>query len=192
VQDAAAAVAAALEPRPATWATLLGWLAGAALGGVVDPEVEGGHGWFDRLGLGRTFADAARGLGLDEGAAWWSVETVRHLLARPGEAALAAPEAERPGRLVRAWFADDELARWLGVHRYEGVAYVNRESFEQALGWMTVLVAVAGDADPADPDAPGTRAMVDAWRLATRLTSDAAEAGYRVGRLVELAGQTDQ
>ena len=189
VAAAAAFVATALDPSPAPWATLLGWLAGGALAGVLAPDEERGHGWFDRLGLGRTFADAARGMGLDEAAAWWSVETIRHLLARPGEAALAAPEAERPGRLVRAWFADEELSRWLGVNRYEGVAYLGREAFEQALAWVTVLVAVAGGADPALPDAPGTRALLDAWRLAARLESDAAEAGYRVGRLVELAGR---
>jgi len=183
-------VASVLQPRPATWATLLGWLAGLALAGVLGPDAARGHGWFDRLSLGRTFADAARGLGLDEAAAWWSVETIRHLLARPGEAALAAPPAERPGRLVRAWFADEELARWLGVNRYEGVAYLNRESFEEALGWVAVLVAVAGDADPAVPDAPAARDLVDAWRLARRLESDAAEAGYQVGKLVELAGHT--
>jgi hypothetical protein len=189
VAAACAFVAAALEPRASTWAALLGWLAGGAIGGVLAPDAERGHSWFDRLDLGRPFADAARGLGIDDGAAWWSVETVRHLFARPGEAALAWPEDERPGRLVRAWFADEQLARWLGVNRHEGVAYINREAFEQALGWMAVLVAVAGDADPASPDAPGTRALVEAWRLARRLEADAAEAGYRVGRLVELAGQ---
>jgi hypothetical protein len=189
---AAAFVAAALPPRPATWAALLGWLAADAMAGVLAPDADRGHGWFDRLNLARPFADAARGLGLDEAAAWWSVETVRHLLARPGEAALAAPEAERPGRLVRAWFADEELARWLGVNRYEGVAYINREAFGEALGWMAVVVGVAGDADTSDPDAPGMRALVEAWRLAVGLAADASEAGYRVGRLVELAGRTSR
>jgi hypothetical protein len=151
-----------------------------------DPGTRSARGWFDRARLGRVFADAYRWRGLDEGAAWWTVETVRHLVARPGAAALAAPAAERPGRLVRAWFADDDLGRWLGINRHEGIAYVNRESFEAALRWMVVLVAVGGRVEGRDE--PGLGAdLAGAHALAARLAADAEAAGYEVGRLVERA-----
>jgi glycosidase len=181
-------VAAALPPDTATWGALLGWLAAEAVAGVLEPEpaARRARGWFDRARLGRVFADAYRWRGLDEGAAWWTVETVRHLLARPGEAALAAPPAERAGRLVRAWFADDDLARWLGVNRHDGIAYVNRESFEAALRWMVVLVAIQGAAEAGDA-AEAARGLATAHALAVRLTADAAATGYDVGRLVERA-----
>ena len=181
-------VAAALPPDTATWGALLGWLAAEALSGVVepDPAARSARGWFDRARLGRVFADAYRWRGLDEGAAWWTVETVRHLVARPGEAALAAPPAERAGRLVRAWFADDDLARWLGVNRHDGIAYVNRESFEAALRWMVVLVAVGGAAEDRD-EAARAGALANAHALAVRLAAHATAAGYDVGRLVERA-----
>jgi glycosidase len=184
---ARAYVAAALPPDTATWGALLGWLAADAIGGILepDPAARQGRGWFDRARLGRVFADAYRWRGLDEGAAWWTVETVRHLIARPGEAALAAPLAEQAGRLVRAWFADDELARWLGVNRHEGIAYVNRESFEAALRWMVVLVAVGGAGGP--DEAAAAPSLAAAHALAVRLAADASGAGYEVGRLVERA-----
>ncbi len=192
-EDAARAfVAAALPPDTATWGALLGWLAADAIAAVLepDPAARAARGWFDRARLGRVFADAYRWRGLDEGAAWWTVETVRHLVARPGAAALAAPASERAGRLVRAWFADDDLGRWLGVNRHEGIAYLNRESFEAALRWMVVLVAVVG-AESGDEAAAGAAlagtALAGAHALALRLVSDAEAAGYEVGRLVERA-----
>ena len=181
-------VAAALPPDTATWGALLGWLAAEAIAGVLepDPDARRSRGWFDRSRLGRVFADAYRWRGLDEGAAWWAVETVRHLVARPGAGALAAPEAERAGRLVRAWAADDDLGRWLGVNRHDGIAYVNRESFEAALRWLVILAAVAGVADQVDAtDAARTLAVAHA--LAVRLAADAEAAGYEVGRIVERA-----
>ncbi len=181
-------VAAALPPDTASWGALLGWLAAEAIAGIVepDPAARRSRGWFDRSHLGRVFADAFRWRGLDEGAAWWTVETIRHLIARPGAAALAAPAPERPGRLARAWFADDDLARWLGVNRHAGIAYVNRESLEAALRWLVVVVAVvtAGD-DPAAPAAVEAREAAHA--LAIRLAADAEAAGYEVGRIVERA-----
>ncbi len=181
-------VAAALPPDTATWGALLGWLAADAIAAVLepDPDARVARGWFDRARLGRVFADAYRWRGLDESAAWWTVETVRHLVARPGAAALAAPPAERAARLVRAWFADDDLGRWLGVNRHEGIAYLNRESFEAALRWMVVLVAVGGGAG-AGEDRGIEPQLAGAHELALRLASDAEAAGYEVGRLVERA-----
>jgi hypothetical protein len=181
-------VAAALPPDTATWGALLGWLAADAIAVVVepDPDARVARGWFDRARLGRVFADAYRWRGLDERAAWWTVETVRHLVARPGAAALVAPAGERAGRLVRAWFADDDLGRWLGVNRHEGIAYVNRESFEAALRWMVVLVAVDGPV--AALEGVGIEApLAGAHALALRLAADGEAAGYVVGRIVELA-----
>jgi glycosidase len=188
VDASRAFVAAALPPDTATWGTLLGWLSAEAIGGILeaDPTARHARGWFDRAHLGRVFADAFRWRGLDEGAAWWTVETIRHLIARPGEAALAAPDVEQAGRLVRAWFADADLARWLGVNRHDGIAYVNRESFEAALRWMVVMVTIAtATDDPAGEDV--ARARTAAHALAGRLAADAAAAGYEVGRIVERA-----
>jgi hypothetical protein len=101
-------------------------------------------------------------------------------------AALAAAAGERPGRLVRAWFADDDLARWLGVNRHEGIAYVNRERFEAALRWLVVLVAVGGAREEGEAAGPAPD-LAAAHALAVRLAADAAAAGYDVGRLVERA-----
>jgi glycosidase len=184
---ARANVAAALPPDTATWGALLGWLVADALAGVLEPNAAARHarGWFDRAGLGRVMADAYRWRGLDEGAAWWTVEAVRHLLARPGDAALAAPAAERAGRLVRAWFADEDLGRWLGVNRHDGIAYVNRESFERALRWIVVVAAVDGAAETATPGDSSASRVVGADELAARLAREAAAVGYQVGRLVE-------
>jgi glycosidase len=186
--DPGAFLAAALPPDTATWGALLGWIAAEAVAGIVepDPAARRARGWFDRARLGRVFADAYRWRGLDEGAAWWTVETVRHLLARPGVAALAAAAGERPGRLVRAWFADDDLARWLGVNRHEGIAYVNRERFEAALRWLVVLLAVGGAREEGEAAGPAPD-LAAAHALAVRLAADAAAAGYDVGRLVERA-----
>ncbi len=177
--EPAAFAAVALAPETITWAALCGWLAADAVGSVLAPDAAArtARAWFDDAALGRVLADAFRWRGLDDGAAWWAVETVRHLLARPGAAALAAPPSERAGRLMRAWLSDEDLGRWLGLNRHDGVAYVNRERLEAALRWVVVMAAVAGRED----------ALAAAHPLALQLADLAGQAGYRVGRIVELA-----
>jgi glycosidase len=182
---ARAFVAGALPPDTATWGALLGLLAADAVAGVLEPDpvARRSRGWFDAARLGRVFADAYRWRGLDERDAWRTVDTVRHLLARPGSAALEAPAADRAARLVRAWLSDDDLARWLGVNHHEGIAYVHRESFEAALRWLVVLVAIDGPS-AATTEADRRAALDAAHVLAIRLASDAATAGWDVGRLL--------
>ena len=97
---------------------------------------------------------------------------------------LAAPAAERAGRLVRAWFADDDLGRWLGVNRHDGIAYVNRESFERALRWLVVVAAIEGEAG-VTVDGDGAARVIAADELRILLTREAAAAGYQVGRLLD-------
>jgi glycosidase len=183
---ALAIVSEALPPDTAAWGALLGWLVADAVAAVLEPDAAArpARGWFDRAGLGRVMADAYRWRGLDEGAAWWTVEAVRHLLARPGDAALAAPPGDRAGRLVRAWFADDDLSRWLGVNRHEGITYVNRESFERALRWIAVVAAIEGGADGPMADEAAAR-LIAADELNVLLAREAAAMGYQVGRLID-------
>jgi glycosidase len=175
-------VGTGLGPSTSDWAALLGWLAAEAFGVVLAPDSAGQRSaaWFDNLGMGRVLVDACRWRGMDEGAAWWAVETVRHLLRRPGVEALSAPEPERAGRLARAWFADEDLGRWLGLNRHDGVAYVNREAFEAALRWLVTVVAIRSQAE-------ATIELRAAHELALTLVDAGAAAGYQVGRIIARA-----
>ena len=182
VDAARASVTGALAPTTAIWGPVIGWLSAEAFRSVLapDPVERGGSAWFDSLAMGRVLADACRWRGLDEGASWWAVETTRQLLRRPGVAAFDGPADGRAARLVRAWFADEDLGRWLGMNRHEGIGYVNREAFEAALRWLTVLVAIRRGSDDPEP-------LVEAYELAVTLTDAAAASGYQVGRIIARA-----
>ncbi|MEE9616239.1 MAG: alpha-amylase family glycosyl hydrolase, partial [Anaerolineae bacterium] len=72
---------AGLRDDPAAWATLLGWLFTHALGKVVDEAAFAriSRSWIDEWLLGKIIAVALQDLGLDDGAAWQAVTTIKIL-----------------------------------------------------------------------------------------------------------------
>jgi hypothetical protein len=102
-----------------------------------------------------------------------------------------APAASLPSparALLRAWLADDDLRRFIRVNRWEGVAWFEREAFEELLGWARVLDAIHAAAVTGEPDVRAGRAAFEAaGSVAAALTDAAGEAGYRLDGLREAA-----
>jgi hypothetical protein len=70
------------------------------------------------------------------------------------------------------------------VNRHDGIAYVNRESFERALRWIVVVAAIEGGLD-AETSGAAAAQVLAADELAALLAREASAVGYQVGRLVE-------
>jgi glycosidase len=130
--------------------------------------------WFEELRLGPVLAAALRGYGLDEGAAWATVERVRVLLALSGLPPTGGPAARRPLRLLEQWLADPTLRTFLRVNAWEGAEYVNREALEELVAWAARLDRVAA------PPAERVRRPVERSVVARKLLAAAEAGGYRV------------
>ena len=101
----------------------------------------------------------------------------------------ATPEADDARALLAAWLADDDLRRFIRVNRWEGVAWFEREAFEELLGWARVLDAIDAAARPGAPAVDAGRAAdARADAVAAELTKAAGDAGYRLDALREAAG----
>jgi glycosidase len=153
-------------------------LAAAAGGGsTADGSIED-------LGLGPVIADVFRQLGADEGGAWRMVSLIRMLghLPIPGSVA-DLPAAERAPALVKALIADETVRPFIRVNVWEGVAWFNRESFEQMLWWMAALEALAGLEDATAKAGTAKARLSSAEKLTTALAAAATAAGYQLDKL---------
>jgi len=109
----------------------------------------------------------------------------------------AAPlEAEEPSpREIAAlalemWMEDVEVQRRLGVNRYEGSLWFNKEAFEEWLWWM-YAVAVAQEAAREDMGTPLGKRIANCFAVIHELKMAEEASGYRVEGLVK-ALATDQ
>ena len=178
---------AGLRDDPAVWPTLLGWLFAHALGQVVDEADLGqiSRSWIDEWLLGKIIAGALRDLGLDEGAAWQAVATIKILTSHQRWFEIQAPKKKWTYRVLESWLKDDEVQRFLQVNRYRGVLWFNKEAFEQLLWWMLLPAVVTISADPLRPPAEVAQEIVALYDVVKKLQRAEEESGYQVEKLLE-------
>ncbi len=130
------------ESNPRNWGVLLGWIAVHRLGMVVLPQEysEISRSWIDEWLLNKIIASALGDLGLDERSAWQSIHLIKLLTSHSNWWAEAGNGQIYP--LMLSVFSDAEAQQYLGVNRYQGILWYNREAFEDFTWWLYVVAAV--------------------------------------------------
>ena len=181
----------AVTDDAAFWGTILGWLFVRRLGGIADATngAPRSRAWIDEWRLGRIIADVLRELGLEEAVAWRTVEVIKVLVSHqdwPG-----APDGLRAYPALAAWLGDGEVRRFLGVNRFDGVIWFNKEAFEELLKWMYAVTVVEVAADPSRSDADVVAGVVARHDLVRLLEQAERESQYQVERLLAIARRLD-
>ena len=157
-------------------AALLAWL-GLGRAGALAPGADvaaTSQAWYDDLRLPAALVAGLHQTGFGEGEAWAIADLVRVLLTLPRPSTLGGPARTADTRLLDAWLARETIRVAIGLNTWEGVEYLDRDRFASLLGWAVRLDAIESDAPPGPARGPD---------LATRFTTAAAAAGYRVDRL---------
>jgi len=177
-----------LDQDTAAWGTLLGWLCTHALGKAIsDTGFERvSRNWIDAWHLDRTIASTLQDLGLDEETACQAVATIKVLTSHQRWFEVRALEKERCPLVLEAWLGDDEVRRFLHVHRHGGILWFNKERFEQLLWWMLLTAVVTISADPLRPPAQAAQEMVNACQVTQRLRQAEEASEYQVEKLLEV------
>ncbi|HWQ12810.1 MAG TPA: hypothetical protein VNL77_08420, partial [Roseiflexaceae bacterium] len=172
---------ARLREDEVVWGAAVSWVFVHALGRVVDEEDAAGQSraWLDEWLLGKSIERALRDLGADEGRAARAVAAVKIAVS---EQAWHAREPADPRRALRKLLGDDEVRRYIGVNRYQGVLWFSKERFEELLWWLLLAAAL-----PPLAEGDGAEAVADARQVMERLTRAGEASGYQLEKLLLLA-----
>ena len=147
----------------------------------------------DRLCLDRKLREALRAAGIHGDQAFHGMVLAKVFLARSGP--VSAPP-RGPGASIGDFLgdleADEELRSVIGVNLFDGATWFNKERFEEAVRFASLVHALTPG--PEGEDAEGAEAAAVAARAGRSERSAllhlaaAGESGYRLDRLVELLG----
>jgi glycosidase len=182
-------VQAHLDDDPAAWATLLCWVLTQRLGKVVRQEgyAELGRSWMDEWLLGKLMASALQNLGLDEGASWWAVGTVRILVAHQHWCRDEQAPKGRTYQILHTWLQDGQVQQFLQVNRYRDVLWFNQEAFRKLLAWMLTVAAVEISADSERAPEKVAQDIVACYDVIRKMQQAEEKSGYQVANLLEAA-----
>ena len=154
-----------------TWAPVLAYVALRSLLGVDEPLA-----LFDRLNLRAPLAEAFQVSGLPGQDGWRAAALVRLLF---------TPSASVESVGTTAFWAEPD-ARWLaGTNEHSGQTFINKECFEQLLGWLTVPALLASARPDLKPAATPAREQAESASQA--LLAEMTKAGYDLDRFLKKA-----
>ena len=126
------------------WGPLLGWLFTHKLGKLLDQDnySDQSRTWIDEWLLGKLIASGFKDLGLSETAAWRAVGMVKVLVGQSIWQCGGALEEDQAYQTLQSWLKNIDIQSFLGVNRYQGILWFNREAFYELLWWAFAAAVV--------------------------------------------------
>jgi glycosidase len=180
---------AQLGNEKAAWATAFGWHFVHKLGKVFDDTdyADLSRGWIDEWLLGRILSRAIQNMGIDYATAERAVGLIKLLTSnqRWFEFKVPQPVNRMAFAALSRLLRDSEVQQFIGVNRYQGVLWFNKEAYEQLIGWLTLPAAVDSIISLSDEKAV---AQVEERLAVVRKLLAASEASeYQVEKLLDAA-----
>ncbi len=174
-----------LREIPTVWTAMFGWLFVHELGKLITPTgyEEISRSWIDEWRLGRVVVETVQALGMDEGAAWHVLNTLKMLTDQQHWFEGKAADSTRS--ILEGWLKSSEIQRFLGVNRYKDVLWFNKEAFDELLWWMMLLAIVDCSADPQRSSSEVIEQVITSHEIVTRLGQASEESGYQVEKLLD-------
>jgi small nuclear ribonucleoprotein (snRNP)-like protein len=153
-----------LAEKSPFWGPLLGWLFTHQLGSVVTEigQEEVSRSWVDEWLLGKILANTFSAVGFDENEAWRKVSLAKILIGHQNWHKSFHQKEDRTFLILQSWLRDREIQNYIGVNRYQGVLWFNKESFEDLLWWM--FAAATADIAHSESDKGSKEAKESATR----------------------------
>jgi hypothetical protein len=184
-REAIAHVRAALRD-PGRSATLFAWLLSHNLGKVVTAAgyEQQTRAWIEEWQLGKILAGAMEEAGLDAGAAWHALETIKVLSSHERWGDRLRRGQKAPQQVLEAWLQDADVQRYLGVNRFQDALWFNKESFDQFLWWMMVAAVITSAESPHSAGEQQQSSVASCYGVVRKLQKAAEKSQYRVENLL--------
>jgi len=169
---------------------LFGWVFTRNLGRVASEE--GGwirsRSWMDEWLLSRALTTSFRELGMDGETAWWTTTMIRSLLSVEGWLDLDLEARGSALQVLKSWLVSVDVQRLVGINRFQGILWYNKEKFDQFLklvltaGFVRTLSDFTGDPDRK------TRRLLAIANMISELLLAREKSNYQVEKLLDALG----
>ena len=177
------------------WGTLFGYLFTHRLAeGLGEDQTQAeiasqSRSWIDEWLLGKIIAAAIQDMGVPEDQAWRCVAVIKWLTSHQDWYDASIPAEILAYQLVQRLLRDADIQNFIGVNRYQGTLWFNKESFEELLWWLftqtTIGMAVEADFTGKDKEKALVRTALDCYQVIRILRDAKEESNYQVEKLLE-------
>ncbi|MDR3572476.1 MAG: alpha-amylase family glycosyl hydrolase [Anaerolineaceae bacterium] len=170
------------------WLMLFAWLFVHDLGRLASDTGYDyqSQSWMDEWQFSKIMAGAFQSINAtDEPAAWWMVGSIRMLVGQQNWAMSCAGKSDK--EILESWLSEEEVQRFLNVNRYKDILWFNKESFEEFLWWMDLLVLFKVNEDASLTDTQKVEQILGTHEVVQRLIKAASVSEFQLDKLLAAA-----
>jgi glycosidase len=177
------------------WSVILGWLFTSTLGKISSESgyEEISRSWIDEWMLNKIIVSAFNDLGLDERSNRRAVTLIKLLTSHHNWWQMMEVEKGKVKKgisynILTSILSDSDALAYLGVNRYQDILWVNKESFEDLIWWLMVIVCVEISctlANLAENEWFG-KWILPCYKVLSDLLTSAQVSGYKLEKLLDL------
>jgi glycosidase len=167
------------------YGALFGWLFSHSLAKIADPMdyASRSRSWLDEWMFGKIIEETLIEMELDEGQAQEGLLAVRALISQQAWAL----KSKKAPKILTSWLRDEDIQRLLGVNRYQGILWFNKEAYERLLRWMLAIAVVTTLTNETLTNKQKDKAVQTQWVLIQKLEQAALASEYQVEKLIQAA-----
>jgi glycosidase len=176
-----------LGKYPFSWYVLFIWNDLRLMGRVITSEfqfAEISRSWIDEWGITRLIEQTMEKLGFDYQQSQSGV-TILKLLIRQQNWILKINEQTTPASLVETLLSEEDVRIFLGINRYRGKLYFNKEAFESMMWWLLTISLIRLIADPETSLTEDVEKLINAFSLISEILLAEEKSDYQVDKLLD-------
>jgi glycosidase len=169
------------------WGVFYGWIFMHRLGYVLpDHTPSQRRAWLDEWMVTKQLVVALMEMGLDVKKAERVARLSRLLVGREDWFDATLKPSLLSSQALKGWLSDQEVQAFLGINRFQGILWYNREAFEEWVWWIYVLAVVENLGRRTDDDpAVILHEIQQIYEIVRRILAAEKLSGYQVEKLLE-------
>jgi len=138
-----------LADSPQYWSCIISWVFIHAIGKIAEVKSykEQSRAWIDEWRLGKVISEAVENLGTDKTNSQKLIQIIKILTTHQQWFEPHQSKSLNPYYILEDLLNDNDVQQFLGINRYQGVLWFQKERYKELLYWMLVIAIIDGAAD---------------------------------------------
>jgi len=178
-----------LSDKKPLWAGLFGWLFVHSLGKVITGnqfELQS-RSWIDELLLGKILTSAYQDFGLDEQQSSSAINLIKVMTTHQRWYKVESVKQDKANQVLHILLKDSEIQKFIGMNRYDGVLWFNKESFEKLIDGLFLIALVEITSEPLQSDRAILNKMQDITAIVQKIREAEKRSEYKIELLMKAA-----
>ncbi|MFO7889965.1 MAG: alpha-amylase, partial [bacterium] len=176
-----------LDDSPQYWSCIISWVFIHAIGKIAEVKSykEQSRAWIDEWRLGKVISEAVENLETDKTNSQKLIQIIKILTTHQRWFDPHQSKSLNPYYILENLLNDNDVQQFLGINRYQGVLWFQKERYEELLDWMLIIAVIDAVSDTNRPLSKVENLIESRYAAIEVLQGAEKKSEYKVEKLLQ-------